>query len=274
MVHCRDVILSCLLLAGSVHAQSFTAVSFNALHYGWGGNTAGKNSGMSEALSATKAAALVLQEVMPQATLANFQAGVPPPVGNWTFAISANSFGTGWYQERYAVVLLSSQFPTIGANLEFPALVGTFSRPPMGVPVIPQGSAGTYVIADFHAVWGRRKSQRTAEATAICASWLPAVKAALNPTKAQGIALAGDWNLTTAEVATNASACVSSASPSALTTLNRAGTDYSSSYDHAVQFNTGTMTLSLAWVYPVGNTVTWRAVSDHVPIAASFAYTP
>lgn len=254
-----------LIAAPSLTAQTFVLVSFNTLHYGWGTNTPNKDQAIYDVAQATGASAIVLQEIMPQANFGNLQTLFPPSTAD--FMVSQNSFGTGNYQERYLTILARSKF-TVLARAEFPALAapgGPFSRPPMLLQVRPAGSAGTYYIGDFHAVWGRSQSQRTAEAAAICTSLLPLVGSA-------NIALAGDWNLTAAQVTANGT-CISNATPAGLTTLNRAGTQYSSSYDHAVTFTGGQLGISASAVYGPANTQTWRAnVSDHVPVYVTYTY--
>lgn len=254
------------LLAGPpMAAQSFVLLSFNTLHYGWGANSAYKDQAIFATAQAVGANAIVLQEVMPNATFGNLQTLFPPATAD--FLVSQNSFGAGTYRELYLTILAKAKFTTLQRG-EFPALgapAGPFSRPPMLIKVRPQGSANTYYIGSFHAIWGRSQSQRTAEAAAICTALLPLVGSA-------NIALAGDWNLTAAEVGANAP-CLNGAAPAGLSTLKRDGSAYSSSYDHAVTFTGGQLAITASAVYPAPNLQTWRTtVSDHVPVYVTYTY--
>jgi len=63
------------------------------------------------------------------------------------------------------------------------------------------------------------------------------------------------------------------ATPSGLTTLNRAGTQYSSSYDHAVTFRGGQLAITASAIYGPADTQVWRAnISDHVPVYVTYSY--
>ena len=256
---CVSILIPALLFAPIASAQQFTVASFNTLHYGQGNNTAAKDAVIQQLVAG--AHATVLQEIMPQA---NF-AGLAFPPGTVDFLVAQNSYGTARYSERYVIILQRAMFQNVAMH-EFPQLAapgGPFSRPPMLAQVQPNGSARTYYIADFHAIWGRRQAQRNAEAAAVCATY-----AAATPE----IAFAGDWNLTAAQIQANAP-CVIDAQPAGLTTLNRAGTQYSSSYDHGVVFAGSTLTIAAANVLQPANTQAWRAtVSDHVPVTVTYNY--
>lgn len=255
------VILSFLFAPIASAQPQFTVASFNTLHYGWGATTAAKDAVIQQL--GTVAHAIVLQEIMPQANFAGLQTAFPPATAD--FIVSQNSYGTARYQERYVIILSKAMFDSVG-TFEFPQLAapaGPFSRPPMMAAVRPNGSARTYYIADFHAIWGRSQAQRTAEAAAVCTSF-----AANTPE----IAFAGDWNLSAAQILASAP-CVANAQPAGLTTLNRAGTLYSSSYDHGVVFAGSTLGIAAANVLQPANTQTWRAsVSDHVPVTVTYTY--
>lgn len=265
------LLVSLWITAGlSAQVGTFRVMSFNTLHFGWGGmgNTVAKSTEIFNISTNSNAHAIALQEVMAQALvgpLATLQGYFP---GAAHFAVAANGYGGGAYVEFYVIILDTGMF-VVGAQHEFPALSpGTFSRPPMAVAVQPNGSANTYYIADFHAIWGRVAAQRAAEATSICTVWQAGVGGGAN-----GIAFVGDWNLTAAQVTANG-ACMSAAQPTGLTTLNRAGTAYSSSYDHGVQFGAGGgLMLTASSIYNPPNTAIWRAtVSDHVPVLVDYSY--
>lgn len=256
-----------LFVAPPLAAQKqFVLVSFNTLHYGYGTTTADKDAAIFSVAKAAQADAIVLQEIMPPATFGDLETLFPPSVVY--FQVSQNSFGTGNYRERYLTILGKTKF-TLLTSLEFTNLAapnGAFSRPPMLLGVRPAGSATTYYIGNFHAVWGRNQKQRKAEASAICSALQPKV-GSLN------IALAGDWNLTAPQVQAAAAQCLATVLPDGLTTLNRQGTTFSSSYDHAVVFSGSKLAITADTVFEPNNTVTWRgSISDHVPVYVTYTY--
>jgi hypothetical protein len=66
---------------------------------------------------------------------------------------------------------------------------------------------------------------------------------------------------------------MNAAQPTGLTTLNRDGTQYSSSYDHAVTFTGGTLVIDAGAVHAPPDTKSWRKnVSDHVPVYVRYRY--
>ena len=170
------------------------------------------------------------------------------------------------YRERYVAILSRASLHAL-ATYEFPQLgapAGPFARPPFLIAVRPAGATRNYLIGDFHAVWGRSQAQRTNEAAAMCAfeAWLNTPE----------IAMAGDWNLDV-PLLLNSAACMSNAQPAGLTTLNRAGTAYSSSYDHAVLFHGTHLGINGSIVIQPPNPQAWRqTVSDHVPVAIAYSY--
>ena len=259
-----ELLLS-IVAASSLQAADLRIVSLNTLHYGWGSSAASTNKG-TQIVAATQrnhADAVVLQEVMSAAVAPPF------PAGTWRFVVAKNSYGTASYQEFYMALFNLKAVPTVGNAIEFPALKTTFSRPPMAVQVTPAGSQNAYYVANFHATWGERAAQRTAEAKQICDTWLPQAQAAFHSVN---IALLGDWNRKAAQV-TTAGNCMIAALPVEKTTLNLKGVP-ASAYDHAVSFQNSTLTLTSAAVdQPALTPLTWRTtVSDHWPIIAVYTY--
>jgi len=263
--------LAIALTPACVLAADLTVVSQNALHYGWGSTNPNKWS----ADGTDKVAKLwgnlsqggvgLLQEVMPAADASKFIGCV----GVCKVYASPTLYGRGWYKEKYYFVVTDIATLKPALIAECADVLGTgncpFSRPPASILLKPASGAKIWV-SNFHAVWGKSKSLRTAEAANT-----PTLTAGLIKKEAgSNWIIGGDWNLTAGEVSAARKCSVNCAAPTGNTTLKADGSDTSSSYDHFVS--------SLQWksnsVLPANpDNKTWRLkTSDHLGVIATFIY--
>ncbi|MEM7498714.1 MAG: hypothetical protein AAF371_12065, partial [Pseudomonadota bacterium] len=152
------LVLALLGIAGPVWAQTFSLTSQNTLHLGWGQQN--YQNAKYNYFNGNFAAydVIAMQEVMTQVN-----AGLITP-GNHTWYLSALK-GSSNYQESYAFLVKNpgaGGFNVAGnAIIDYPDLANNFSRPPSGI-LVQSGMNWTWII-DYHAIFGKRKSQRQTE---------------------------------------------------------------------------------------------------------------
>jgi len=269
----RVAVLLVVVFSAMPLPAQYSVGSQNTLHYGWGNTNPSRTPFNQTKVNQIWATAFnnggttigMMQEVMRHADMAKFTG-----CATGTCRVYASAFyGRGWYREQYAFFVTN---PALLPNVTLVECSTTratcsFSRPPASLLISPTG--GSFAVVNLHAIWGRTKAGRQAEAAqakAVRNAWqgrTPAVNRVL---------IGGDWNLTAAEVKTAFADCGTSTcvAPSGLTTLNPSGS-LSSSYDHfyAIGF-TAAATGVLTPAIPLG---TWRTtVSDHIPVTATITY--
>lgn len=260
-------LLPLLLLARPAHAATFSLLSQNCLHLGWGANP-NKAVGLQTEFGLVPFDVILLQEVMAGANVAAFID--PNQVGNYTIRVSGLKGSTG-YKEAYAFIV-HNNIPS-SVVVDYPDPNGDFSRPPSGV-LLQTGGNWTWVV-DYHAVFGRRKAVRVAEVQAMSGvyQWFQGFLA-------QGVAyprviIGGDWNLPGTDAAFGPLLGLTGTmtlAPDTATSLKRNG-GLSQRYDHFV-WDTNHITVNNPSVVPgVNGNAWWRAnVSDHLGIACQVNY--
>jgi len=255
-----------------LRADSITVVSQNTLHYGWGSTNPGRicDTKCEEKLASLIANiklgdVTVMQEIMPQA-----ESDLLTSEGCTTCGYAeSQSYGNGFYRERYLWVITDPKKVKAGAVTECSATGATctFSRPPAALKVKKANSTKTIVIVDFHAVWGRSQSLRIAEA-----KLMPALVNKLSGAGNLPVVVGGDWNLTADEIKSAANCAATCAAPDGLTTLNPNGNP-SSSYDHFYKKNTTGVTKTPKVIPADVGDQKWRSVvSDHLGVIAGYSY--
>jgi endonuclease/exonuclease/phosphatase family metal-dependent hydrolase len=254
--------------------QTFMLLTQNMLRFGHGARLLNQCNAITAA--ADTADIIVLQEVMTPAYPCiggnnNKQVNVPIPLGFQYFTSSAKGRS---YKEYYGILFRSnvinwlSQNDNLGANLPF-------MRPPYGVQFRvrnqPSKASCNVWIVDFHAVFGKRRSERQAEAR-VMENVYRTLRGGANNNL---VILAGDWNLEARDTTGFAWVARNGAriTPDTLTSLTTAGVP-SSAYDHVIySFNATTprrVELANVRTYTGNYTkLNWRkAVSDHMGVMA------
>lgn len=256
--------LALLTLGGTARAQ-FSLASLNCLHLGWGSqqNQTAKDIALRNFFTPPNQSppydVIVLQEVMSSANRVNVGNVVAP--GIYQVEVT-DPLGPGSYKERYAFLVNRNN---VGLGRGAQSMTPGFSRPPTGIAIM-EGGRCTWVI-NYHAIFGRSKAQRLAEARLI-----PLVINEFlgKDVRCDRVVIAGDWNLSALEVATSTGLNITRISPILPTSLKRTG-ELSQPYDHFLAG--GRANLSNVQVSGPRNQQLrqqWRQqVSDHLPITCT-----
>lgn len=277
------VALMLVLGAQAAHGATFRLASQNCLHLGWGqpGYQNTKNGVLRTEFNNYDV--VLLQEVMSTANL-----GAITP-GNFTVVPNNNPLapnmlrGSTAYKEAYVVLVRNgiANFGAVSFISPTNANAPQFSRPPLSV-LLRTGNSYTWVV-DFHAVFGKSRTPRNQEATAM----MNVVYAGLQNTNVPGtgaptnrIIMGGDWNLPSTAVGFNAFRA-QLANPQILpndkTSLKTNGGP-SQRYDHFVWDQNVVNLQNCQVITPqsvnVGYTNLWwrQNVSDHLGITCTVNY--
>jgi type II secretory pathway pseudopilin PulG len=274
-------------LSFPVWASDFKIHSQNFLHLGWGATTANKCDALTNILINNDV--VIIQELMQEAN----------PCAANTTGFTWESYGPygNSYKEYYGFLWRNTLTPgkakiEDGGQYYEAANSSQFIRPPVAtsLKITPSGSSSSYFIwiGNIHSIFGKKVSDRTAEAQAV-EVFFNALKTMKIGTKSPPpgqtwpIIIGGDWNIpVTNKAGTTTSGFIwldkdetkASGNPTnTATTLSDKGTP-ASPYDHFIFSNadTGsTVTLTNVGVYPVSESDQkhWRQyVSDHMGIHA------
>lgn len=251
-----------VLRAGGAQAQSFTLLSQNTLHLGWGlakPYASTKHSNIKAQIGNSDVA--LLQEVMKDDTAT--MALVKP--GGWAVQVSHTMRGYGWYRETYAIFYNPAKVTVSDAD-DYPDTAHDFSRKPYAAQIQVTGYTNKVWVVDFHAIWGKRVGQRRAEAAAMTKviDWLLAKHLSTK------IVIGGDWNLPTGDSGFNAlKGRTYTIEPNDASTINTVG-GRSSAYDHFAS-SSGLTVADEEVIDPLtGSESSWRDnVSDHLGVSCT-----
>lgn len=223
-------------------APCFRLISQNALHLGWNDPSSKAIKNKAFATMAQAAANQQANVIIPVQELMDKTKVDILPDTTWDFRSTPSYYGKSSYREAYGFLISSSIKGNVSDVVELgtvdPVQTGNFSRPPAGVIVIcgTHTQAENYWVLNFHAIFGKSKTPRKAEATAI----INVMKAFLGHTytdssskqfKADNIIVAGDWNLDVSDLRNILTSPTFGVDIIVKTSITRAG-NWSKSYDH------------------------------------------
>jgi endonuclease/exonuclease/phosphatase family metal-dependent hydrolase len=262
-------------------AQSFVLLTQNMLRFGHG--TRLRNQCNAITAASDTADIIVLQEVMTKnypCLAGNNSKGVNIPVPSGFKYFTSSAKGQSSYKEYYGILARTNNVQT---NVQISWLrqddnlgaTNSFMRPPYGVQFELSKQSGkrcSVWVVDFHAIFGKRRSGRQDEASA-----MQKVYNNLRGTKSSNdlVIVAGDWNLEASDARGFGWVKGKNAriEPDTLTSLTTAGVP-SSAYDHVIYSANFTsrskVTLANVRTYRGNYTkLDWRRyVSDHLGVMA------
>lgn len=282
-----------LLAAAQLRAATFELCSQNTLHLGYSSSNTTKIKALKDLF--TTCDVTLLQEVMrraldppplpappptpPVPPLPNgaLRAVTPDPGSGFTWNVPyTDLLGATTYKESYSFIVKST-FTVFRDNTfvyYFPTNPTKWARPPAAI-LLQTGSAGSnnwIWLVDYHAIFGKRQSDRETE-VGLMAAYAQALQATnIDGNTYNKVIIGGDWNLDANNAAYNGLKTAGfTVEPNVKTSLTTTGAP-SEPYDHFAWAN---IVVTGAKVVPMTTTEmqNWRKfVSDHMGIRCTVTY--